>query len=938
MSDFGEVLPTEQPAARGEADLPSSRDRPSTALGRGWFATLLILFAFLLHAFAGIINDAVHDDLQAQSRQVFNRADHLLLTVERELPAAAVLNRSVDQVLARHRCEKAEERQIVALQTILRRRLHRSVQMLWFDQQGNILNVGAPGFGGGQTVWKALWKLIQAVPDLTQRDQSLARNLVLSFFGRIMPLETLYQAVDHLIPLYFAGRPHFFGLLRFRDQQDRVSASCFLLLPVDALPQDWTARRAVRLGSSARFQAGAWRFSRQEEVAPSPLEPNLLPGLAKTLLGGQSTCLIGNDYYLSRISATDPDLMLTIRIVDGAPSSWLPEKIPFHWWAAALFAVSLVVAARFLPSFDLSALSLRKKMIIGGAFLMIPPMPAMMIFGYSQAQLMNDAGAGSAEARLDQRLKQIENAYVDAMFRWQSELQWLMKQEFVVRGEEENRLRTYLDRLIPWRGYRYYYYHRSGRRYSFSPTAHMAEKEEHLRYIATMLKSADFEFPIAQSLGSASGALSNLMSGFQMPESKWEDVVGRLAPSEVGDADWLTFPAFAYDGEGRKSAFLFFGLHRPAMRHEFLRVQQQRQESDVEVRIDGFARIDGTGRRLIDRAVTTGRTQCVTLSQDGRARMLLARPLRGLNVCALAAMDLERQTPGRLFLHMQLLLLAATVLLSIGVAVYLRRRLYEPIAEISSTIPEIEAGVYGYRSTVQQRDELQALAEALEQLGSGLEQKSRMQSFVRPDLVRTLAQTSGRSCRVRAAILFAGLRGFSALEAALTPEDALETMGRFLALVEEAVTACGGQIDKFIGDAAMVIFLPASDADSVERRALEGAAKVYESVKRWNHERKALGLVEMKYGVGIAVGDVLTGSVGSRRRRLDFTAIGDVVNLAARLEKLGGKDTLPPIVGTGDVCRSAPDGWFWQATGIREVRGRVGETPVYAMVKEGDIS
>ncbi|HNV71789.1 MAG TPA: adenylate/guanylate cyclase domain-containing protein, partial [Candidatus Ozemobacteraceae bacterium] len=580
------------------------------------------------------------------------------------------------------------------------------------------------------------------------------------------------------------------------------------------------------------------------------------------------------------------------------------------------------------------ALMLRGKMIIGGLMLTAPPVLAMLIFGYAQSRLMNEAALLASESRLDQRLQEIETAFVDAMFGLQTSLRQLTREPFMIRGDDESQIKAYLQKLIPWMGFRYYFYHRSGRHFSFAPNTDDPARNEHLRYISTLLKSAKFDFPLDKISHAGAGALTNIMSGFEMPESKWEDVVGRLAPSEVGDSDWFAFPAFVYDHAGTKAAFLFFSLQRRLMRDDFLRRQAERPITDVECLIDGHSQLGPAHRLLLDRATSSGRTQFGEFRIQGERWQLLARPLRGLGVSAVAAVKIEKAALIDPYHGLQILGLAAMLVVSLGVMLFLRWSMYEPVTRIRESISRIEAGEYGSLPEAHTADELEELAQAVGDLGRGLEQKARLQSFVRPDLVASLTESRSAVARVSVAVLFAGLRDFSHLETALTPEQALETMGQFLSRVETAVDRNGGQIDKFIGDTAMALFLPAQDHEAGEVRVRRAAVQIDAAMNLWNEERQSVGLPRLCFGVGLASGETLTGSIGSRRRRLDFTAIGDVVNLSARLEKLAGRANGPSIMGTGVVCQQTEPGWFWVSTGIQEVRGRTGKTPVFGLIRE----
>jgi adenylate cyclase len=132
------------------------------------------------------------------------------------------------------------------------------------------------------------------------------------------------------------------------------------------------------------------------------------------------------------------------------------------------------------------------------------------------------------------------------------------------------------------------------------------------------------------------------------------------------------------------------------------------------------------------------------------------------------------------------------------------------------------------------------------------------------------------------AVLFADLRGFTRLSASLQPDELAETLSDFLSGMVECVFRHGGTLDKFIGDCVMAQWgAPESGADDADR-ALAAAIDMLGTVEALNARRVAAGREPLAIGIGLSFGEVFAGNIGSERR-LEFTVIGDVVNLASRL-------------------------------------------------------
>src|SRR4029450_1727148 len=143
-------------------------------------------------------------------------------------------------------------------------------------------------------------------------------------------------------------------------------------------------------------------------------------------------------------------------------------------------------------------------------------------------------------------------------------------------------------------------------------------------------------------------------------------------------------------------------------------------------------------------------------------------------------------------------------------------------------------------------------------------------------------------------VLFSDIRGFTALSEKLPPEDVAEMLRDYLSAMTEIVFDHGGTVDKYIGDCVMALYnVPFEDPDhalKAVRTALDLQERTLQVSDRWEARLGA----PLRNGVGINTGEAVVGTMGSRQR-LEYTAIGDTVNLASRLEALT-KDYGVPIL------------------------------------------
>ena len=177
-------------------------------------------------------------------------------------------------------------------------------------------------------------------------------------------------------------------------------------------------------------------------------------------------------------------------------------------------------------------------------------------------------------------------------------------------------------------------------------------------------------------------------------------------------------------------------------------------------------------------------------------------------------------------------------------------------------------------------------------IGSSLEkkrlrdqQKEMVKRFATSEVAADLQQSGfalgGR--RVQGTVMFADIRGFTAIVEVQTPEETIELLNTWYTLMFEAISSQGGVVNQMIGDGLMAIFgapLPLPDPALASVRA---ALDMVEMIDLLNAERQAQGKPPIAIGVGIATGTMIAGYTGTNQRAT-YTCIGDAVNLAARLE------------------------------------------------------
>ena len=251
----------------------------------------------------------------------------------------------------------------------------------------------------------------------------------------------------------------------------------------------------------------------------------------------------------------------------------------------------------------------------------------------------------------------------------------------------------------------------------------------------------------------------------------------------------------------------------------------------------------------------------------------------------------EKLKPARRVENILLWVTLGSVALALLLSRAFARRLAQPIVELVGHTRRIAAGDYATRIGRYRGDELGRLAEAFDQMSAGLEERDRVRDLldknvspeVAAQLLRDGATLGGEEREVT--ILFADLRGFTTMSEQFAPRDLLTLLNRYLDRMSIEIEQRGGVIDKFIGDAIMALFgapLPQSDAAD---RAVAAARAMERALAALNRELAAEGRPPLAIGVGINTARVVAGNIGSHRR-LNYSVIGDGVNVASRLQAL----------------------------------------------------
>ena len=170
---------------------------------------------------------------------------------------------------------------------------------------------------------------------------------------------------------------------------------------------------------------------------------------------------------------------------------------------------------------------------------------------------------------------------------------------------------------------------------------------------------------------------------------------------------------------------------------------------------------------------------------------------------------------------------------------------------------------------------------------------------------------------VDATILFSDIRGYSSLAEQLSPREVADILARHLTAMVEVIQAHGGSVAEFVGDAVMAVFGTPDPFPDHAERALRCALAMQERQRALNADAEAAGLTSLGMGIGVNTGRVMAGTMGGAGR-LQYTVIGDAVNVAARLQ---GEAEAGEILATSSTVAAAGEIPV-EPAGARQVKGR----------------
>lgn len=284
-----------------------------------------------------------------------------------------------------------------------------------------------------------------------------------------------------------------------------------------------------------------------------------------------------------------------------------------------------------------------------------------------------------------------------------------------------------------------------------------------------------------------------------------------------------------------------------------------------------------------------------------------------------------------------MILIGIILILSFLLSIVISRFYSKPLLRLKDCAQSIANGNYDIRTGITTGDELGILSDTFNDMAVSLKEKELMYDtfgkVVTPEIRNWLLQgnTNLGGETVCATILFCDIRGFTTLSERINPKQVVTLLNKYFSSMEQCIVKHKGIINKYIGDAIMAIFgVPLSNPNQA-LDAYNCCLDMRKTLIELNKELEAENLPQIRFGIGLHTGNVLAGNIGSNSR-MEYTVIGDTVNVASRIESLCKEyncDLLISETTVEGMVSCEGDLPMLQSMGETQIRGRKTAITIY---------
>ncbi|MGM0601066.1 MAG: adenylate/guanylate cyclase domain-containing protein [Candidatus Rifleibacteriota bacterium] len=807
-----------------------------------------------------------------------------------------------------------------------------SSELIWLNKNFKIIENKKISTIRKKNAWQRFVKTIVKPDKVSQLSKKIADGLIKTTMSDFLSTSFFDQITNEPSEVLYQNNRAFFRLLHFPDTTRQAPSYLLLIIPLDQARKYWLESRAFKIINRSVAFAGGIIGSSNKLVEGSTISKEKLLQFRNKYQSGKEYIKQGNNYYYFSQHKSNPDIFICIAS-QASEASFLDnflillQKVVFIPVLLWLF-FAWKGKADFRSKFNFS---LKTRFKFATIFLTSLPILFMILMGLFVS--------GGLRVELDQQLinslnKSIEN-FNESVTRQTVELETFLQSDLTHRLSRSTPNQRSADRafnLLKSSGCHLAIIYTSDGKIFHAGNLPANQIKPRISIFLGLIKMPleDAGFDMEKLRDNTRSSLQTNQKAYLQNKFRY-DFFDRFNLIELGPTIAKLFSTFVYNSKGEITACVCLGFDSVLMQQYFLKNSlklnnQPHQKVFIKpVSNQGtyFLPKSEQIKEFLDLTALTGETFVQRLIIKNKDYMLYSRMLKDIPTAATAVKELKQQefSMQKTFI---LLMLVTFFLAFINARLILK--LFEtefltPVIDLASTAQKIKAGDFSIKLEPEGNNELAQLQKGFNKISVALREKAEMKNYLSKELIEQSSQDQQILVEnLDATVMFCGIRNFTRIEQQLQPEESFEIMNTFLSVCDEQINKAGGETDKFIGETIMAFFKSENTSNQIEN-AINAALRIKMDLSNIINNLPEQN--RFVFGVGIAQGPLIAGHIGSLKHRLDYTVIGDTVNLAARLEKLAGRDKDSQVLTTRQVIDKLENREYSiKHTGALKVKGK----------------
>jgi class 3 adenylate cyclase len=896
-------------------------------------ALILLLPALLLNFF---ISGYLKDKNKLKQISDISQARLEMARLQRLLDLKTVINQAINKQkkYAQGLIDKnLSNRSILnRFSTSFHRVFPANTKLIWFKQNFKIIDSPEQSRIRKKTAWQRFVKTLIKPEQASELSKKIANGLIKTTMSDFLSTSFFKQITNEPSEVLYDNNRVFFRLIKFNNRNRRSPSYLLLIIPLDQARDYWLESRALKIINRSVYSAGAIIGSSNKVIAGSTISKENLLQFRNKYQNGLEYIKQGKNYYYFSQHKNNPDIFACV--ASRASKSSLLDRfllllqkivfIPVLFWLCFAWKLKTNFDAKF-------NFSLKTRFKFATIFLTSLPIIFMM--------LMSLFVTGGLSLELEQQLinsldKLIEN-FNESVTRQTVELETFLQAELAhqLSGDspsQESANKAF--KLLKSSGcHLAIIYTRDGKIFHAGNIPANQIKPRISIFLGLIkMPLEDAGFNLDKLTKNSKTSLQGNKKAYLQNKFRY-DFFDRFNLIELGPTIAKLFSTFIYNSEGQITACVCLGFDSALMQQYFLKNSLKLNNRSYEKVFIKPIRNRGTYftpksrqvKEFLDLTALTGESFVEHLNINNKNYMLYSRMLKDIPTAAIAVKELKQHGLGmqKTFIFF---MIATFFLAFINARLILKlfeREFLNPVVDLAQTAKQIKAGNFYIEQEPEGKNELDQLQKGFNKISIALKEKAEMKNYLSKELIEQTSQNQQPVVENRnATVMFCGIRNFTRIEKQLRPEESFKIMNTFLSVCDEQINQFDGETDKFIGETIMAFFKNGKSTNQISN-AIDAALKIKHNLNQIIEDLPEQN--NFVFGIGIARGPLIAGHIGSLKHRLDYTVIGDTVNLAARLEKLAGRNNKSQILTNKQTIKAIESShYFIKNTGTLKVKGK----------------